>query len=248
MTRTIRSGIGIAPPRPWHHRLRVSCTLGNLELDTTLADFVAPWSILFGPSGSGKSSILRALCGLLPATRGLVLRHRDAIETDLTPLPPAQRQIAYAPQHAAIFPHLSVRENIAFSASIRNQRASTLADEAIALFDLAPLAGRSPARLSGGERQRVNLARAFAVPDAQLMLLDEPFTGLDRRLRDLLLPRMQQWLADRGIPCISVTHDIEEALLLNAEVFRIEAGHILSHGQARHVLSAERTRLLDSLR
>lgn len=233
---------------PYHHHVQLDCTLGALNLQIG-ATFEHPWSILFGPSGSGKSSILRALCGLPPGAHAKVLRGDPPGQhnVDLTQLPPHRRRIAYAPQQPALFPHLTVRENIAFSASIRNQP-PTLADAALDLFDLAPLANRSPARLSGGERQRVNLARAFAMPDARLLLLDEPFTGLDRPLRDQLLPRMQQWLASRAIPCISVTHDIEEALLLNAEVFRIDAGRILSHGPARAVLHEERTRLLNTLR
>ncbi len=80
------------------------------------------------------------------------------------------------------------------------------------------------------------------------MLLDEPFTGLDLRLRDQLIQRMSQFLAARAIPCISVTHDVDEALLLDAEVFRIDAGRILAHGPARTILADERARLLNALR
>jgi ABC-type sulfate/molybdate transport systems ATPase subunit len=105
-----------------------------------------------------------------------------------------------------------------------------------------------PAQLSGGERRRVALARAFAVPNARLVLLDEPFTGLDRRLRDDLLPRMQAWLAIRGIPVLSVTHDVDEALLLDADVIRLENGRVLTQGSAREVLAGERDRLLEALR
>jgi molybdate transport system ATP-binding protein len=234
------------PPQT-HHHLRAHATLGALTLDIDLA-LTAPWSILFGPSGSGKSSILRALCGLLPNTHAQLTRHDNGASIDLTQLPPHRRAIAYAPQHSSLFPHLTVRENIAFSSSLHSPPNPLWTDDALALFDLAPLAARSPARLSGGERQRVNLARAFAVPNARLLLLDEPFTGLDRPLRDQLLPRMQHFLAARSIPCLSVTHDIEEALLLNAEVFRIDAGRLLAHGPARTILADERTRLLNTLR
>ena len=241
---TARSSFG--HEHPWHHMLHAHFTLGALTLGVD-AGFSAPWSILFGPSGSGKSSILRALSGLLRSVPSTVIRHVEGLSVNLTSLPPSGRAMAYAPQHAAIFPHLTVRQNIAFSATIRHQP-TTLAGEAIALFDLAPLADRSPERLSGGERQRVNLARAFAVPEAKLMVLDEPFTGLDLKLRDQLIPRMQQFLTARNLPCISVTHDVDEALLLNAEVLRIDAGRVLAQGQARTVLAEERTRLLDSLR
>ena len=237
-------------PRPSvapHHHLRLSTRLGALHLDLDLA-FTAPWSILFGASGSGKSSVLRALCGLLPTAYATVLRSADNIETNLSDEPPHRREIAYAPQHPALFPHLNVRDNIAFSSTVNQTQNEQLADDALSLFELHKLAERMPARLSGGERQRVNLARAFARPDTRLMLLDEPFTGLDLKLRDQLIPRMSQFLASRSIPCISVTHDVDEALLLDAEVFRIEAGHILAHGPARTILADERTRLLNALR
>lgn len=230
-----------------HHHLRLQTTLGALTLSISAA-FDAPWSILFGPSGSGKSSILRALCGLLPNSHAHVLRHDNNIQQDLTNEPPHLRAIAYAPQQPSLFPHLSVRDNVAFSASLHTPSHPQYVNDALALFDLAPLADRSPARLSGGERQRVNLARAFAVPSARLLLLDEPFSGLDRPLRDQLLPRMQHFLAARSLPCISVTHDIEEALLLNAEVFRIDAGRLLTSGPARTVLADQRALLLNSLR
>lgn len=230
-----------------HHTLRLTAKLGALALDLELT-FTAPWSILFGPSGSGKSSVLRALCGLLPTASAIVLRSTDQMETNLTNEPPHRRQIAYAPQQPALFPHLSVRDNIAFSSSLHQTVNTEIVEDALALFELHKIAHRSPAKLSGGERQRVNLARAFAVPSARLMLLDEPFTGLDLKLRDQLIPRMSQFLAARSIPCISVTHDVDESLLLEAEVFRIDSGQILAHGPARAILADERARLLNLLR
>lgn len=234
---------------PYHHHLQLECILGNLHLHVAPA-FEHPWSILFGPSGSGKSSILRALSGLLPNVHARVLRGDPSGEhnIDLTSLPPHRREIAYAPQQPSLFPHLNVRDNIVFSHTIRSQPSSSILEDVLSLFELRPLLDRNPDRLSGGERQRVNLARAFAVPDAKLMLLDEPFTGLDLALRDQLLPRMKDFLAARSIPCISVTHDVDEALLLDAEVFRIDAGRITMHGRARAVLAAERERLLHALR
>ncbi|HEV2576889.1 MAG TPA: ATP-binding cassette domain-containing protein [Acidobacteriaceae bacterium] len=245
---TTRSCMSIAPPRAWHHRLDLDCTLGSLHLDLAPLEFAAPWSILFGPSGSGKSSVLRAICGLLPHAHPTLLRSSEDHENNLTHLPPHGRSIAYAPQQPALFPHLTVRDNIAFSSSLHPPANPQLAEDALALFELHPIAHRTPARLSGGERQRVNLARAFARPNTRLMLLDEPFTGLDIKLRDQLIPRMKQFLAARSIPCISVTHDVDEALLLDAEVFRIDAGRILAFGPARIILADERARLLNALR
>ncbi len=247
-------------PAP-HFQLSLNTDVGAIHIDVTLT-LTAPWTILFGASGSGKSTILRAICGLLPnahifstcaAPEGDALFTEAcvrAVELDGNHfrVPPHRRQIAYAPQQPALFPHLTVRDNIAFSSSLHQPANPQLAEDALSLFELHKLSHRSPAKLSGGERQRVNLARAFARPDTRLMLLDEPFTGLDLKLRDQLIPRMQQFLAARSIPCISVTHDVDEALLLDAEIFRIDSGRILAHGPARTILADERTRLLNALR
>jgi molybdate transport system ATP-binding protein len=220
----------------------------NLSAKMTLS---APWTILFGPSGSGKSSILRAACGLIPSadvdfTR-IAPSGREELQTNHHGVPTHRRNLAYAPQGAILFPHLTVRQNIAFATNIRHQPHSPLLESALDLFQLTPLAHRLPRDLSGGERQRVNLARAFAVPTPHLILLDEPFTGVDRSLRDTLLPRMQQHAAQLGVPVLSVTHDIEEALILGAEVIRLEQGAIIDQGPASKVLADERTRMLNIL-
>jgi ABC-type sulfate/molybdate transport systems ATPase subunit len=210
----------------------------------------APWTILFGPSGSGKSSILRAACGLLPSadvhfTQALPTPHNSSQSLDR--IPTHRRNLAYAPQGAVLFPHLTVRQNVAFATDVRHQPHPAATDAALDLFQLVPVAHRLPRDLSGGERQRVNLARAFAVPAPHLLLLDEPFTGVDRSLRDILLPRMQQHAAQQRIPVLSVTHDIEEALILNAEVIRLEQGVIVDQGLASQVLADERSRMLTIL-
>lgn len=208
-----------------HHRFVVQTTVGAQRIDATL-ELTAPWTVLFGPSGSGKSSILRAICGLLPTD-------------DRTP--PHQRNLAYAPQNPSIFPHLTVRENVAFALTIRNLPRRV--DEALDLFALTPLAARLPRDLSGGELQRVSLARAFVVPNPKLMLLDEPFTGIDRSMRDRLIAVLDA----RSVPILSVTHDVEEALLLRAQVLRLEAGRITAAGPANEVLAPELARMREML-
>jgi ABC-type Fe3+/spermidine/putrescine transport system ATPase subunit len=212
-----------------HHQLALDTRIGGLHLQVSL-ELCAPWTILFGPSGSGKTTILRALCGLVPSD---------------DPTPPHLRNLAYAPQNAAVFPHLTVRENVAFPLTVR--RLAAAVDPLLELFALTPLADRLPRDLSGGELQRTALARAFAVPAPTLLLLDEPFTGIDRPTRDRLIPAMQHYVAARNIPVLSVTHDIEEAILLNAEIIRIEAGRILAQGPAQEVLAQERTQMLSIL-
>jgi len=230
-----------------HHTLRVDAALGQLQIAAGMK-LSAPWTILFGPSGSGKSSILRAACGLLSSAGVHFARSIpggwDKLHTHSSSVPTHRRNLAYAPQGAVLFPHLTVRQNVSFATDIRRHPRAPSIDAAIDLFELAPLAHRLPRDLSGGERQRVNLARAFAVPSPHLLLLDEPFTGVDRSLRDILLPRMQQHALDRGIPVLSVTHDIEEALILEAEVIRLEHGVVIDQGPAAKVFAEERARML----
>jgi molybdate transport system ATP-binding protein len=136
-----------------------------------------------------------------------------------------------------------VQENVAFAPRNSSQNAASV-DESLAIFELAALASRMPRDLSGGQQQRVNLARAFAVPAPKLMLLDEPFSGIDRALRDTLLPKMRERMAALGVPVISVTHDVEEALLLGADVVRLQDGKVVAQGPAAVVLAAERDRML----
>lgn len=239
------------PELVWpHHELSVEAIIGPLHLNARLR-LHTPWTVIFGPSGSGKSSILRAACGLIPEVKVDFRRTTvNGASVQLHSLSTYRRSLAYAPQHAALFPHLSAEGNIRFPAQVSSSlpRDTTLADEVIEFFDLRGLANSMPEQLSGGERRRVALARAFAVPNARLMLLDEPFTGLDRAMRDNLLPRMRAWLAIHAIPVLSVTHDVDEALLLDADVIRLENGRVLAQGPAREVLAGERDRLLEALR
>ncbi|HXS14165.1 MAG TPA: ATP-binding cassette domain-containing protein [Acidobacteriaceae bacterium] len=238
-------------PALWHHhRLQLRTTLGALALEIDL-DLTSNWTVIFGPSGSGKSSILRALAGLLPNTpAGLTRQDKGCNKQDLTHLPPRDRRIAYAPQQPSLFPHLNVADNVAFAQ--KSSRSSTPSAEsindAIKLFRLEDLVHRYPRNLSGGERQRVNLARAFAVPHPQLMLLDEPFNGIDRPLRDAILPELRETLRLSGIPVVSVTHDVEEAFRLQAEVVILGDGRILDQGYVSKVLAEERLNLLIALK
>ena len=238
------------PPLWHHHHLQLRTTLGALALDVDL-DLTCNWTVIFGPSGSGKSSILRAMAGLLLNSEAKLTRtNEDRTRQDLTHIPPHDRRIAYAPQQPSLFPHLTVADNVAFaqrslSSSIQSRENI---NEAIKLFRLEDLVHRYPKNLSGGERQRVNLARAFAVPDARLMLLDEPFNGIDRPLREAILPELRESLRLRGIPVLSVTHDVEEAFRLQAEVVILRDGRIHDQGYVSRVLADERLNLLDALR
>jgi len=236
-----------------HHRLAVTAKLGALLISVDF-ELRAPWTVLFGPSGSGKSSLLRAMCGFEvggPATTIQFTRMaQDGSITSMDALPSSRRDIAYAPQSPALLPHLDAGRNVSFPFEVCSSpvRDSNIVDEALGLFKLHALAERRPRELSGGEAQRVNLARAFATPGAKLLLLDEPFNGIDRATRDALLPELLRVAATRGVPVVSVTHDVEEALRLEAEVIRIENGQVVAQGTARTVLAEEARRIAAVLR
>ena len=235
-----------------HHRLAVNLHLGALDLLVDLP-LHSHWTLLFGPSGSGKSTLLRAACGLL-SHKGVRFSRREPPGYDVPLLTrahataPHQLGLGYAPQQGALFPHMTVEANIAFPHTARSERMPPgELSNLLALFEIEHLRARTPQLLSGGERQRVNLARAFAVPDARLLLLDEPFTGLGRDLRDRLLERVRASTQQRKLPVLSVSHDVEEALLLDADVAVLEAGKVVRRGPAAQALAAERETLLRSL-
>ncbi|HEY4355589.1 MAG TPA: ATP-binding cassette domain-containing protein [Acidobacteriaceae bacterium] len=236
-----------------HHRLTVHRQLGPLALDADLS-VRAPWTLIYGPSGSGKTSLLHAACGFLghkgiTFTRALPGQAPQELISTRRALPPHELGLSYAPQQPTIFPHLRVLENITFGATSRGltTSSSSTITELLDVFELDGFLTRRPHELSGGERQRVSLARAFAVPDVKLMLLDEPFSGVDRPTRDRLLPRMLHFLSNRNIPVLSVSHDVDEAMLLSAEVVQLRAGRIIKQGPAAEVLAEDRKRMLHAL-
>jgi molybdate transport system ATP-binding protein len=206
-----------------------------------------PWTVLFGPSGAGKSTVLRAIAGVLrPDTARVVFQDKVWADTAAHVfVPPHQRGIGYLGQHSTLFPHLSVLENVQFG--IR-----TLVDSAeraqamLALFHADDLIQRRVHSLSGGERQRVLLARALATTP-RLLLLDEPFTGLDYALRETLLEDLKRYLAEHPTPVLSVTHDVSEVFTVDADVVVMQAGRITCSGTPSMVLHEERAAMLRAL-
>ena len=193
---------------------------GRLLLDRVHLD-VAPDEVvcLLGPSGSGKSSLLQIIAGLLPPDSGTT-RWDGA---DLVDLAPHRRGIGLVFQDALLFPHLDVAGNVGYglrfgdlSPGVRQARVSDLLE----LVDLAGYQARTVATLSGGEAQRVALARALA-PRPRLLLLDEPFGALDRELRDRLAVDVRALLHRLGTPAVHVTHDLVEAELVGDRVVRL---------------------------
>jgi len=226
---------------------------GALALDVVF-QITQPWTVLFGASGSGKTTVLKAIAGLLTPQRSRIVSHladEPRILSDSARkvfLPPHLRPVRLGTQAATLFPHKTVRGNVAYGAA---QAGPTLVEDALARFGLLERADDLPARLSGGQRQRVSLARAVvaaATLDGQgLLLLDEPFTGLGLAERDRMVLAVTDFLEPTKTPVLSVTHDIGEAFLLAAEVIRIADGRVIEQGPVATVLSAERERLLTQL-
>jgi multiple sugar transport system ATP-binding protein len=194
--------------------------LDRFSLDVADGEFV----VVVGPSGSGKSTLLRIVAGLERATSGTI-RIGDRMVNDF---PPRRRDVAMAFQHPALYPHLSVRRNLAFPLRLRRRPASEIASRIQAVAErlsIAPLLDRKPAAISGGERQRVALGRVL-VREAQCNLFDEPLAHLDRPLVEQLQTCLLESHRRRPTTTLFVTHDQAEALALGERVVVLSAGRI----------------------
>lgn len=194
---------------------------------------------LLGPSGCGKSSTLRMIAGHESVTDGAIILGGK----DVAMLPPAQRGTAMMFQSYALFPHLSVRDNVAFSLKMKGVDKSTRHAEANKLLELvgmSNLADRLPAQLSGGQQQRVALARAL-ITNPQVLLLDEPLSALDPFLRIRMRTELKKLQRELGITFIHVTHGQDEALALADEIVVMNNAVIEQAGPAREVFNAPKT-------
>jgi sulfate transport system ATP-binding protein len=183
---------------------------------------------LLGPSGGGKSTLLRVIAGLEAPDSGDVLFSGESVTT----LPPQERGVGFVFQHYAAFKHMTVRDNIAFGLKIRKRPKAEVrerVDELLALVHLGGWADRYPAQLSGGQRQRMALARALAV-QPRVLLLDEPFGALDATVRKELRDWLRRLHDEVHVTTIFVTHDQEEALEVAQQVAVINAGRIEQTG------------------
>lgn len=188
---------------------------------------------LLGPSGCGKTTLLRLIAGFEPPTSGSI--HLDG--KDISRLPPNQRPVNTVFQNYALFPHMSVSQNIAFGLEMlgkpKSEIQSTVTDM-LRLVQMEALKDRRTSEISGGQQQRVALARALA-PHPQVLLLDEPLSALDLKLRKEMQIELKRLQSETGITFVFVTHDQEEALTMSDRVAVMNAGKILQIGSPREV-------------
>lgn len=207
----------------------------HVDLDIAEGEFFT----LLGPSGSGKTTVLRMIAGLEMPTAGEI--HLG--DTDVTETPPYHRDVNTVFQDYALFPHMTVGENIAYGLELRDQSQSTIDDrveELLELVSLAGLATRPVDELSGGQQQRVALARALAI-EPRVLLLDEPLGALDEKLRREMQIELKEIQETLGTTFIYVTHDQEEALSMSDRVAVMDSGRVIQVGPPADVYEQPRT-------
>ena len=214
--------------------------IGDLSLEVDKGSFTA----LLGPSGCGKSTLLRMIAGLEEITEG----HCFIDDVDVTDTPPAKRRIAMVFQSYALYPHMTVRQNIAFSLSIagasrkvQDEKTATVAR----MLQLEPLLDRRPAQLSGGQRQRVAIGRAL-VREPQVFLFDEPLSNLDAMLRVQMRLELAKLHQDLGATMIYVTHDQTEAMTLADKIVVLDKGRISQVGSPLDLYNAPSNKFVAS--
>jgi iron(III) transport system ATP-binding protein len=198
---------------------------------------------LVGPSGCGKSTLLRLLAGLLAVDAGTIALNGRIVDDGRTSIPPERRNIGLVFQEHALFPHLTIADNVGFG--VRQEATGPRVVEMLDLVGLATHADRYPHELSGGERQRVALARALA-PRPSLMLLDEPFASLDPNLRAQIRDDVVGILRSTRTPAVFVTHDQGEALAVGDRIAVMRSGRIEQIGTPEHVFHTPTSRFVAS--
>ncbi|HWZ82256.1 MAG TPA: molybdenum ABC transporter ATP-binding protein [Terriglobales bacterium] len=215
--------------------------LGTFNLDVNF-HAGAGFTILFGASGAGKTTVLDSIAGLTRPDGGKITVGGRALfdSNSKLDMPAWKRRIGYVLQDLALFPHLTATENVAFglrelSAASRQQRSEAM----LRAFRIEHLRDRRPAQISGGERQRVALARTL-VTEPRALLLDEPLAALDRPTKALILDDLRQWNDTHRVPILYVTHSHEEVFALGEQVIVIAEGQIVAQGLPHEVMSVPR--------
>ncbi|WP_151718032.1 ABC transporter ATP-binding protein [Gemmobacter serpentinus] len=209
----------------------LSRSFGGRRVVEDVSLTIAPGQVtcLLGPSGCGKSTTLRMIAGVETADQGRVVIDGDTVVGPGVHVPPEARGIGLMFQDFALFPHLSVARNVGFGLKGDAQARQARVDELLEKVNLAGYGQKHPHELSGGEQQRVALARALA-PRPRLMLMDEPFSGLDNRLRDGIRDSTLEVLKAEGAAVLLVTHEPDEALRMADEIALMRDGRIVQRG------------------
>jgi len=220
---------------------RVSKSFGKLQVLAGCSLGVPRGTVLtlLGPSGCGKTTLLRSIAGFVQPDAGRVLVDGQ----DISDLAPNQRQVGYVFQNYALFPHLTVADNIAYGLKVRRRPSSEIARrvaQALELVDLGPYGARHPAQLSGGQQQRVAIARALVL-EPTVLLLDEPFNALDAQLRMTMQIELRKLIERVGITSIFVTHDQLEAMTLSDNVAVMRSGAIEQFGPPLEIYDRPQT-------
>ncbi|MEY2822957.1 MAG: hypothetical protein RLZZ485_593 [Actinomycetota bacterium] len=213
--------------------------LDQLSLQIDAGTFTA----ILGPSGCGKTTLLRAIAGLVTPTSGAIRFGKQLVSISSLVLPPHKRRIGYLPQEAALFPHLTVFDNISYALErerFTKDQKRKIVHEMLELIGLVNYGDRMPSQLSGGQQTRVALARALAL-EPKVVLLDEPFSALDATLRSELRDEVTSLLKKRGATTLMVTHDREEALVTADMIALMRDGKIIQHGTPAEVYSTPST-------
>jgi ABC-type Fe3+/spermidine/putrescine transport system ATPase subunit len=204
-------------------------------------DFPGGILSILGPSGCGKTTLLRCIAGLEIPDEGTI-EINGKVQTSTKEgvfVPPYSREIGFVFQNYALWPHMSVRDNIAFGLKLRklpSEEVERRVRQALELVGLGPLGGRYPSQLSGGQQQRVALARSLAL-EPSLILLDEPLSNLDAKLREEMRLELKKLIRKVGISAVYVTHDQEEAFVLSDRVIVMERGEILQYATPEEIYS-----------
>ncbi|MCU1285509.1 MAG: modC [Acidobacteriales bacterium] len=222
-----------------HHEFR-------LDVDFSVESGI---TVLFGPSGSGKTTILECIAGLLTPDAGRISVNGEVLfdSHSRVNLPANIRNLGYVFQTLALFPHLTVEENVGYglarlTGNERNQRISAILES----FHIAHLGQQRPDRISGGERQRVALARSL-VTNPRALLLDEPLSALDYETKSKLIADLRTWTQDHRIAVIYVTHALDEVFALGDRVIALKDGRIAEKGTPAEILGKERENLIREL-
>ncbi len=201
---------------------------------------------LLGPSGCGKTTLLRAIAGFVDPTSGTIRFTQNGQTRDITHLPANQRETAMVFQSYALWPHMTVADNVAYGLKVRKippAERKARVEEALAAVQMQDYAARKPTQLSGGQQQRVALARALVVRP-QVLLLDEPLSNLDAKLRLDLRAEIRRIVKDAGLTAVYVTHDQKEALSMADRIAVMRAGQIEQLGTPQDLYHRPQTRFV----